>query len=529
MTQNDTHSRFMPETMGPGVVLFDHDNDGDVDIFIANSNEFENQNKNEINSNIVPKLYENRGEFIFADITQSAGFESNHYGMGAISADYDGDGNKDLLLTGLGGPWLYKNMGNGNFKNISSSVGLKPYTWEDNRNNAGKTWSTGALFFDVDNDMDLDLIVLNYVKWSIEADIYTTFDTKDKGYTSPRSYEGMHPQLFIQENGVFNDQTEKAGFDDFSGKSLGAALWDFDEDGRLDFIIANDTMQNFYFHNLGDGKFKEKAVKTGIAFDINGNARAGMGIDIADYLNNNSCAVAIGNFQDEPTSFFTQDVKHNFQEESKKANIEPATQSVLTFGLLFADLDLDGWQDLVMTNGHIEPEIQHIQNTVTYRQPMTILKNSGDGKFLDVSKTSGSVITNNIIGRGLAAADLDNDGDLDLVVTENGGGIHLLRNDSKKQNYVRIHLVGTFPNTDAIGAVLKLSNGRTVQKRIIRTGSSYLSQSEKIQTYGLGNQTGNFILTIQWPDGIIEKLQLNEINKTYIIKQGANNAPQYSS
>ena len=524
-TDDNTFSRYMPETMGPGIVLFDHDNDGDNDIFVANSNSFVNDDE----LNVTPILYENLGGFIFEDITASSNFESDHYGMGAIAADYDGDGNKDLLLTGLGGPWLYKNLGQGKFENVSTAVGINPTIWQDNRNNTGKTWSTGALFFDVDNDLDLDLFIINYVKWSIDADIYTTYDTKNKGYTSPRSYEGMHPQLFIQENGIFVDQTETSGLKNTLGKSLGAALWDFDEDGKLDVIVANDTMQNFYFHNLGGGQFMEKALATGIAYDENGNARAGMGIDIADYLNNNSSVVAIGNFQDEPTSFFHYDNKFNFQEISKKNNIEKATLPVLTFGLLFSDFDLDGWQDLAMVNGHIEPGIHAIQPTVTYRQPMTILKNSGNGKFQDLSKTSGAAITNNIIGRGLASADLDNDGDLDIVVTENGGGIHLLRNDIKDQNYIRIHLIGSFPNTDAIGAVLKLSSNKSVQKRIIRTGGSYLSQSESIQTFGLGDQTGIFWLTIKWPDGRLRKLKLKDQNKTYIIKQHAkNNMPDNS-
>ena len=515
LLENNTHSKYMPESMGSGIVIFDFDNDGDNDIFINNSSSY-NYNQLRVGN---PKLYENKGHFNFIDISVEAGFNFSRHGMGAIAADYNGDGLKDLLLTGLGGPWLYQNLGNRKFRNVSKQVGIDPITWQDNRGNTGKTWSTGGVFLDVDNDQDLDLFVINYVKWSPQADIYTTFDTVRKGYTSPRSYEGTHPQLYIQEQGKFIDKTLESGLSAVEGKSLGVAVWDFNDDGLLDIVVANDTIQNFYFQNTGNTKFSDSALASGIAYDENGNSRAGMGIDIADFMNNGSSAVAIGNFQNEPTSFFVYNAKGRFSENSQSVNVFHPTYSVLTFGLLFADFDLDGWQDLLMANGHIEPLINQIDSNANYRQPMTFLRNNGHGKFEDWSDFSGFALKTKMAGRGLATGDLDNDGDLDIVVTENGGPLRLLRNDIGQKNYIRVKLIGKPPNTDAIGAIIKLPIGEIVQKRIVRTGGSYLSQSELIQTFGLGESPDVEKLYIKWPDGDIEYINLDRINKTYTIYQ----------
>lgn len=508
-------SRYMPETMGPGIVLFDYDNDEDLDVFITNSSDF---NSHTDDRQTTSQLYRNEGNLRFVDVSVQAGLSIHSYGMGAIATDFDGDRHQDILITTWGGVLLYKNLGNGTFRDVTTELGLKMEPWRDSRGKKGPNWSTGAVFFDADGDKDLDLLVINYVKWSPEADIYTTFDTLRKGYTSPRSYEGNTPRLFEQEKGVFKDITRSSGIYNPNAKSLGVALWDFDSDGRMDIIIANDTQRNFYYHNLGNGLFEEKGISSGVSYDETGNVRAGMGIDIADYLNDGSAGVAIGNFSREPTSLFKLARNGSFLDVSQESNVSGPTYLALTFGLVFADMDLDGWQDLVMANGHIEPHIQDVEPEIRYRQPLILLGNLHDGRFADWSDTAGPVFQTPLVGRGLAVGDLDQDGDLDMVVTENNGPVHILRNDTNisSRHYLRVLLHGQPPNTNAIGAKLKLISGDLTQQRIVRTGSSYLSQSEFTQTFGLGDRKEVDKLIITWPSGKQIEFHFPDVNTTLV-------------
>jgi len=515
ITKLGDNSRYMPETMGVGVVMFDFDNDNDLDLFVGNSG----GHRSDVSEGRAPKLFENVGGLRFKDVSRESGFEQIRHHAGAISADYDGDYKQDLLITGLGGPWLYKNMGNGKFRDVTESATIVPSKWKNRHHKVGESWATGATVFDADGDQDLDFFVANYVKWSPETDISTTFDAVNKGYTSPRAYEGTPPQLFLQDNGRFEVDEE---FEDLAktldGKSLGAALWDFNDDRLMDIVVSNDTNRNFFFVNLGDGRFSERAVSSGIAYDQDGNARAGMGIDIADIFNDGGASVAIGNFSGEPTSLF--DYKNGrFIDKSQRTGVYNPTVEALTFGLVIADLDLDGWQDIFAVNGHIEPKIQSVQPESKYRQASTLLRNDHKGGFEDYSSNAGEPISRAIIGRGLAVGDLDNDGDLDLVITENGGTLKIFRNDSPKNNFLRVKLRGKPPNTDAIGAELRLKSGTLIQRRIVRTGGSYLSQSELTQTFGLGEINKIDELSIRWPNGKFQKLVPRVLNKTLYIDQ----------
>lgn len=500
ITADGTESRYMPETMGGGVAIFDYDGDGDQDVLFVNGAYFEPEN----HSKALPALYENLGHWRFKDVTRRVGLTQSFYGMGVVAADYDGDGDVDLLFTALDGLRLYGNDGKGRYADVSRKVGLHPVYWIDEKGRTAPEWSTAAVLFDADGDGDIDILSAQYVKWSVEADIPTTYDTVHKGYTTPRAYEGRSPRLWLQDGGIFRDATPSSGLE-VAGKSLGMALWDFDNDGRLDVVIANDTTANFLFHNLGNGRFEEIGQTAGIAYDNDGNPRAGMGIDVADYLNDGTAGIAIGNFAEEPTSLFRMLKPMQFRDDSGINGIAALTLPLLTFGLIFADLDLDGLQDIVTANGHVEPAIRSVMPMLSHAQSLQWLRNSGGGRFAaDGLKLE--ALQAPMVGRGLAVGDLDADGDLDLIATSNNGTPRILRNDLTELHYLRIRLRGLPPNTDAIGARIWLYGSHAVQQHMIRTGGSYLSQSESVQTFGLAPKESVQRLKVRWPDGLISTI-----------------------
>ena len=500
ITADSTESRYMPETMGGGVAIFDYDGDGDQDVLFVNGAYFEPEN----HSKALPALYENLGHWRFKDVTRRVGLTQSFYGMGLVAADYDGDGDVDLLFTALDGLRLYGNDGKGRYADVSRKVGLHPVYWIDEKGRTAPEWSTAAVLFDADGDGDIDILSAQYVKWSVEADIPTTYDTIHKGYTTPRAYEGRSPRLWLQDGGIFRDATPSSGLE-VAGKSLGIALWAFDNDGRLDVVIANDTTANFLFHNLGNGRFEEIGQTAGIAYDNDGNPRAGMGIDVADYLNDGTAGIAIGNFAEEPTSLFRMLKPMQFRDDSGINGIAALTLPLLTFGLIFADLDLDGLQDIVTANGHVEPAIRSVMPMLSHAQSLQWLRNSGGGRFAaDGLKLE--ALQAPMVGRGLAVGDLDADGDLDLIATSNNGTPRILRNDLTELHYLRIRLRGLPPNTDAIGARIWLYGSHAVQQHMIRTGGSYLSQSESVQTFGLAPKESVQRLKVRWPDGLISTI-----------------------
>jgi len=506
-----TESRYMPETMGSGVVVFDYDGDGDQDALFVNGSYFDPADRRDA----LPALYENLGHWHFADVTRQAGLAQSFYGMGAVAADYDGDGDADLVFTGLDGLRLYRNDGKDHFADVSQSVGLHPVYWTNEKGQTGPEWSTAAVLFDADGDSDIDILSSQYVKWSVATDIPTTYDTVHKGYTTPRAYAGLSLHLWLQDGGRFRDSTKGSGLA-VEGKVLGMALWDFDGDGRLDVVVANDTTANFLFHNLDHGRFEEIGQTAGIAYDNNGNPRAGMGIDIADYLNDGTAGIAIGNFSEESTSLFRMLKPLQFREDSGVSGIAGPTLPLLTFGLVFADLDLDGWQDIVTANGHVEPSIRAVMPMLSYAQPLQWLRNLGNGRFADAGSVFDAFHAP-MVGRGLAVGDLDDDGDLDLIATSNNGAPRVLRNDMAEPHWLRVCLRGRPPNTDAIGARILLHGVHSVQQRIVRTGGSYLSQSEIVQTFGLPDGESVQWLEVRWPDGAVCNIRNPATNRIHYV------------
>ena len=497
---DDGPSRYLPECMGPGVVLFDADGDGDQDLFIPNGANF--PGRTDVPTGTRSCFLENVGPFQFKDRTEDAGLglEGVH-GLGGAAADMDGDGDNDLLVTSWGGVRLMRNDGNLKFQDVTEVSSLKTENWKDESGNEGPDWSTSVAIFDVDKDQDLDIFVCNYAKWCPENDVFDTLDGTNKSFAIPKKYESNSCRLFRNVGeGRFEDVTTEMGIYLKKAKSLGVALWDFNEDGTLDVVVANDTQPNFLFLSAEDGTFEECGLKANIAYDEDARVRAGMGIAAGDYRNDGTPGIPIGNFSGEPVALYRKEGAARFRDVTQQAGVAGPTQGSLTFGVLWVDTDLDGYQDLVLANGHLEPEVQKVQGTVSYAQRMILLRNE-KGTFKDWSRAAGPAFDSPLVARGLACADLDDDGDLDLVVGCNGGPVRFLRNDQDGGNSLRVTLKGKAPNANAIGAMIEMKIGDTTQRRLVHTGSSYASQSEFTQTFGLGSQTSVTSLRVLWPDG----------------------------
>lgn len=494
--------KWMPETMGGGCAWLDYDGDDWLDLLLVNGREWPGHETLPVQP--TQRLYRNRGDGTFEDVTAAAGLNIALYGMGCAAGDYDGDGDTDIYLTAVGDNVLLRNDG-GVFVDVTDEAGVAGNAPEPD---ATPAWSTGAAWLDSDRDGLLDLFVVNYVKWTPETDIYTTLDGKTKSYATPEKYQGESCRLYRNlGGGRFADVTEAAGVLNHNAKSLAVSVADFNNDGAMDLVVANDTEANLLYRNRGDGTFEEIALAAGVAYDENGRARAGMGIDVADYENDGRQAIAIGNFSREPVSLFQQVDAAFFQDRAGRARLAGPTLLSLTFGLLFADFNLDGYQDLVIANGHVEPEINAVQRDVTYAQPTQLFLNDGAGGFFEATARAGEALARPVVGRGLASADYDRDGDIDLALTTSGGPAYLLRNDLPPgaNRGVRVRLIGAPPNTAALGARLVAHSGDLTQRRLVRTGSSYLSQSELTQTFGLGSRGGIEVLEVHWPQGRVDR------------------------
>ena len=488
-----TGKKLLPETMGSGVGMLDYDGDGDLDLLFVQSRPWTGEAP-------TMKLYRNDGAWKFTDVTAESGLAVPCYGMGVAIADYDADSDPDVYVTALGGNLLFRNDG-GRFQRVDGPDGG---TWTDGKA-THHSWSTGAAWYDADGDGDLDLLVVNYVHWTPETDVPRQLVEGTKAYTRPELYEGDGPRLYLQEEGRFRDATEESGLQatKVKGKSLALCLDDFDGDGTTDIFVANDTVQNFLFLATGPARWREAALAAGVAYDEAGAARAAMGVDSAEPSNDGRIALAIGNFSGEPVSLFTvvrRGKEALFRDEAPGAGLAEPTRLPLTFGVLFCDLDLDGWSDLVLANGHIEPSIPRLRSELLYAQPPQLFRNLGNGRFDDASAAAG--LSRAIVGRGLAAGDLDGDGDLDLVFTANGGRPLVLRSDLAGTAHVlrlRVRQPDT-GNPDALGAIVLVRAGGVVQRGVVRTGGSYLSQGDPVLTFGLGAATEAEV-TVVWPDG----------------------------
>jgi hypothetical protein len=500
--------KLLPETMGSGAAFLDFDGDGRLDVFLVNSSHWPGHAPE--GPRPACALYRGRGDGTFEDVSAATKAGVSLYGMGASVADPDGDGDDDIYVTGVFGNVLLLND-EGAFRDVAREAGVAGGAWKDRDGKEHPEWSTASAWADVDLDGDIDLIVANYVEWSPANEIFTTFDGVTKAFTTPDRYRGLPCRLFLnQGQGKFIDATASSGLGEPRGKALGIAFWDFDGDRLLDFAVANDTQPNFLFINRGGGRFDEVGLRAGIAYDETGRARAGMGIDIQDYANDGVPGVAIGNFSDEPMSLYRWTPpgpgggQGGFASEAARAGLAGPTYKSLAFGVLFLDVDLDGAEDLVVANGHIEPDVARVFQGQSYEQSPQLFLGRGDGTFAERTAEAGAGFSRPRVGRGLAAGDVDGDGDLDLLITVNGGSPVLLENvrhPPARSHFLRIRLRGKAPNTRALGATVRLTAGGVTRTRLARTGSSYLSQSEPALTFGLGASATFDRLSVQWPSG----------------------------
>ena len=502
--------KYLPETMGPGVAFIDYDNDGWPDIFLVNGVNWPGQP----GKHSTPKLYHNNHDGTFTDVTHKAGLDIELFGMGVAVGDYDNDGFDDLFITALGQSRLFHNNGNGTFTDVTQKSGL-----------AGpKEFSTSAAWVDYDKDGKLDLIVANYVQWSIESDLYCTLDGKSKSYCTPESYKGTSVRLWHNRgDGTFEDVTTKAGLGDPTSKTLGIAILDYDNDGWPDLLLSNDTQPNKLYRNNGNGTFTEKAVVAGVAFSEDGVARAGMGVDAADYDHSGAPSILITNFSNQMVSLYHNEGKGLFVDEAPRSDIGRASLLTLGFGCFFFDYDLDGWTDIFIANGHIDRDIERVQANVKYAMPPHLFRNLGNGHFQEVANALGKSFNSPRVGRGAAYADINNDGRPDLLLSTNGGPAYLFLNEAAGTGVInkslRIKLVGTKSNRDGIGAIARLTAGGVTQTQMLRSGSSYLSASELILTFGLGQNSQADSLEIRWPSGQIDKLSNIPAGQTITITE----------
>ena len=484
--------KLLPETLGSGCAFLDYDGDGWQDILLINGMDWPGHKR----ERSTLRLYRNNRNGTFSDVTRDAGLDVEMYGMGVAVGDYNNDGYPDVLITCVGQNRLFRNTGKGTFVDVTKSSGL----------GGRQAFSTSALWFDFDRDGLLDLFVCNYVKWSPEHDVFCSLDGKHKSYCTPEAYRGETCWLFRNRgNGTFEDVTATSGIFDSSSKSLGVAMLDYDRDGWPDLLVANDTQPNKLYHNQRNGTFKDVAVDAGIAFSVEGKARAGMGVDVADFENSGSSGVAITNFDNEMIGLYRASGGANYTDVATQSGVGLASKDKLGFGCVFLDADLDGALDLAVVNGHINDTVRNVRN-VGYAQPPQLFLNSGKGTFHDVAAEIGDGFSRPKVGRGLAYGDFDRDGDLDLLMTTNHGPAHLYRNDQLAGNRsIRIRLVGTKSNRDAIGATVRIFHSGSSQSRPVKGGSSYLSQSELPVTFGLGKRDRVDRVVIQWPSGRTEE------------------------
>jgi len=482
-------AKYLPETMGSGCAFLDYDADGWLDILLVNAMDWPGHKR----QRSALKLYRNNRNGTFSDVTHQAGLSVEMYGMGVAVADYDNDGFPDILITAVGQNRLFQNNGRGQFTDVTEKAGL----------GGRSSFSTSAIWFDYDRDGLLDLLVCNYVKWSPERDVFCSLDGKRKSYCTPEAYHGETCWLFHNRgNGTFEDVTAHSGIFDATSKSLGVALIDYDRDGWPDLLIANDTQPNKLYRNLRNGTFEDVAVKAGVAFSEDGKARAGMGIDAADFDNSGVDGIAITNFDNEMMALYRQVRDGVYADTAIKAGIGQPSRYSLGFGCQFLDIDLDGWLDLVAVNGHIEETVRQIRGNVGYAQPPHLFLNDHHGDFRDVASSVGAGFDAPKVGRGCAYGDFDRDGDLDLLITTNQGPAYLYRNDlSNGFRSLRLKLTGVKSNRDAVGAVARVTTPDATQSRMVKTGSSYLSQSELTLTFGLGPRDAAQRVQIEWPSG----------------------------
>ena len=519
--------KLLPETMGGGCAFLDYDNDGDQDILLVNSKRWP-WDKRPAGPPATLALYRNSGKGHYDNVTAAVGLDGSLYGMGAAVGDYDGDGFVDLFISALGPNRLFHNTGGKSFADVTAEAGIA---------GADDAWSTSCGWFDYDNDGDLDLFVCNYLNWSKDNDLAQNFQLIGGGraYGRPQQFGGTLPYLYRNnEDGRFTDVSREAGVQITNAdtavpaaKALGVAFADFDRDGGLDIVVANDTVQNFLFRNQRNGAFKEIAQIAGVAYDTSGMARGAMGIDIAHFRNNDDVGIAIGNFANEMSALYvSRGASLRFKDDAVANGLGPATRLELKFGVFFFDADLDGRLDYLQANGHLEEDIEKVQESQRYQQPPQLFWNCGPQSTEFVllgEKKCGADFVRPMVGRGAAYADIDGDGDLDVLLTAVASRPRLLRNDQKLgHHWLRVKLEGGGKNRGAIGAIVELEQDKSVQRRIISPTRSYLSQCELPATFGLGASTSAKRLTVRWPSGKTTTRDNVPADQLLVIKQEQN-------
>ena len=506
--------KLLPETLGSGCAFLDYDADGWQDILLVNGCDWPGRRR----QRSTLRLHRNNRNGTFTDVTHAAGLDVELYGMGVAVGDFNNDGFPDILVTCVGQNRLFRNTGRGAFVDATKAAGL-----------AGRLgFSTSALWFDYNRDGLLDLFVCNYVKWSAEHDVFCSVDGKQKSYCTPEAYRGDTCWLFRNRgNGTFEDVTATSGVFDTSSKSLGVAMLDYNQDGWPDLFVANDTQPNKLYRNLRDGTFKDVALEAGVAFNADGKARAGMGVDVGDVDNSGRPSLAITNFENEMIGLYRETRPGVFEDVAVRAGVGQPSRSTLGFGCLFADVDLDGQLDLIVANGHIDETVRGIRGNVGYAQPPHLFVNQGHGAFRDLAAAAGAGFAQPKVGRGLACGDFDRDGDVDILMTANNGSARLYRNDQVAGNRsIRFHLTGTVSNHDAIGATVRIFHDGGLQSRFVKSGSSYLSQSELPVTFGVGKRDRIDRAVIAWPSGRTDEFRNLSAGRAYDCVEGAAPKPR---
>lgn len=499
--------KFLPETLGSGCAFLDYDADGWQDILLINGMDWPGHRR----QRSTLALYRNNRNGTFTDVTKAAGLDIEMYGMGVAVGDFDNDGFPDLYITCVGQSRLFRNTGKGTFVDVTAAAGL----------GKREAFSTSAMWVDIDRDGRLDLFVCNYVRWSPDRDVFCSLDGRQKSYCTPEAYRGETCWMFRNRgNGTFEDITATCGIFDSGSKALGVALLDDDQDGWPDIFVANDTEPNKLYRNLKNGRFREVGLAAGIALSADGKARAGMGVDVADIDNSGRPVIAVTNFEGEMVGLYRAEQAGRFRDVALASGVGQPSKNRLGFGCVFADLDLDGDVDLIVANGHIDDTVRNIPGNVGYAQPPHLFLNDR-GAFRDVAAQAGGGFEQPRVGRGLAVADIDNDGDLDILLTTNNGPAVLFRNDRQSANQsVRFKLTGTVSNRDAIGATVRITHGGITQSRMVRGGSSYLSQSELPVTFGVGHRDVVERAVVSLPNGRVEEFRNLATGKRYDVVEG---------
>jgi hypothetical protein len=483
--------KYLPETLGSGCAFFDADGDGWPDILLVNSKNWTPGGRKSLAA-----LYRNNHNGTFTDITAGSGLDVEMYGMGVAIADYDNDGREDVYITALDGDHLFHNEGNGKFRDVTKAAGIQ-----------NANFGTSAAWLDYDRDGKLDLFVANYVQWSPKIDLFCSLDGTAKSYCTPESYKGTRSRLFHNlGDGRFEDVSEKAGVGDPTSKSLGVTVLDYNGDGWPDLFVANDTQPNKLYRNNKNGTFTEEGMTAGVAFGEDGVARGAMGADAGDYDGSGRPHLLVGNFSNQMIGLYHNEGNGLFVDEAPSSAVGRASLLTLAFGVFFFDYDLDGHADIFAGNGHIEEEIGKVQPKVSYREAPLLFRNLGNHKFENVTGGMGAAFNRAIVARGAAYADFDRDGDLDLLISTNNGPAYLYRNDGGNRNHwLCVRLAGTKSNRDGIGAVVRVESTGGKQWSMVRSGSSYCSQSDLALTFGLGKDTGATV-QVEWPSGAKQQI-----------------------